>query len=368
MKRTICTILLVVLVLGAAVYGCGHSAPASLSGSSGDRSEEEWSDRSEGVSSSVVGLHNHVSLAGAQQWKKPEEFVPKLEDFHTSPFNPETDMPVTREFTPVDRISVSGKYAMPVITNETPLDEMIVTISGDDVIILENMLASGFATVYARVPLRDIWGDTQKYDYIPVTFLRKTGESSYYTVCKVDGGGYAYFFFDRLRDLETGEYLTTDKTDIYLYGAIYAEEMHSYAEFANIKVGDSIDKVTEIDHKTYFEKVAVEEYWLAGKKHTEEHGGVVYYPREALFSTLHLLNDGILQIAYQYNDPEFEEVYDENKDPAYTYDYSNYMIIDMQYYPDYKVTPYYRLGESDMGFYNVASNLRVLPIDWQPAQ
>ena len=367
MKRTICTILLVVLVLGAAVYGCGHSAPASLSGSSGDRSEEEWSDRSEGVSSSVVGLHNHVSLAGAQQWKKPEEFVPKLEDFHTSPFNPETDMPVTREFTPVDRISVSGKYAMPVITNETPLEEMIVTISGDDVIILENMLASGFATVYARVPLRDIWGDTQKYDYIPVTFLRKTGESSYYTVCKVDGGGYAYFFFDRLRDSETGEYLTTDKTDVYFYGAIYAEEMHSYAEFADIRVYDSIDRVAEIDHKTYFEKDLLEMAWEAEKEYNERDGGVVYYPREALFSTLHLLNDGILQIAYQYNDPEFEEVYDKNKDPAYTYDYSNYMIINMQYYPDYMVTPYYRLGESDMGFYNVASNLRVLPIDWQSA-
>ena len=367
MKRTICTILLVVLVLGAAVYGCGHSAPASLSGSSGDRSEEEWSDRSEGVSSSVVGLHNHVSLAGAQQWKKPEEFVPKLEDFYASPFNPETDMPVTREFTPVDRISVSGKYAMPVITNETPLDEMIVTISGDDVIILENMLASGFATVYARVPLRDIWGDTQKYDYIPVTFLRKTGESSYYTVCKVDGGGYAYFFFDRLRDLETGEYLTTDKTDVYFYGAIYAEEMHSYAEFADIRVYDSIDRVAEIDHKTYFEKDLLEMAWEAEKEYNERDGGVVYYPREALFSTLHLLNDGILQIAYQYNDPEFEEVYDKNKDPAYTYDYSNYMIINMQYYPDYMVTPYYRLGESDMGFYNVASNLRVLPIDWQSA-
>ena len=44
------------------------------------------------------------------------------------------------------------------------------------------------------------------------------------------------------------------------------------------------------------------------------------------------------------------------------------MIINMQYYPDYKVTPYYRLGESDMGFYNASSNLRVLPIDWQPAQ
>ena len=366
MKRTICVILLVVLVLGAAVCGCGHSAPASPSGSSGDQSKEEWSDRSEGVSSSVVGLHNHVSLAGAQQWKKPEEFVPKLEDFYASPFNPETDMPVTRDFTPVDRISVSGKYAMPVVTNETPLDEMIVTISGELLRICESMLGNGVADSNS-IPLRDLWGETQTLDYIPITFLRKTGESSYYTVCKVDGGGYAYFFFDRLRDSETGEYLTTDKTDVYFYGAIYAEEMHSYAEFADIRVYDSIDRVAEIDHKTYFEKDLLEMAWEAEKEYNERDGGVVYYPREALFSTLHLLNDGILQIAYQYNDPEFEEVYDKNKDPAYTYDYSNYMIINMQYYPDYMVTPYYRLGESDMGFYNVASNLRVLPIDWQSA-
>ena len=143
--------------------------------------------------------------------------------------------------------------------------------------------------------------------------------------------------------------------------------MHSYAEFADIKVGDSIDKVTEIDHKTYFEKVAVEEYWLAGKKHTEEQGNKMIYAKDPMFAVLHLLNDGILQIGYQYNDPDFDALYDENKDPAYTYDYSNYMIINMQYYPDYMVTPYYRLGESDMGFYNVASNLRVLPIDWQSA-
>ena len=153
MKRMICVILLVVLVLGAAVCGCGHSAPASPSGSSGDQSKEEWSD---GMESSFTNRQEPQPLSDAQQWKKPEDWADDLEDFHTVPFNPETDMPVTREFTPVDRISVSGKYAMPVITNETPLDEMIVTISGDDVIILENMLASGFATVYARVPLRDI--------------------------------------------------------------------------------------------------------------------------------------------------------------------------------------------------------------------
>ena len=364
MKRMICVILLVVLVLGAAVCGCGHSAPASPSGSSGDQSKEEWSD---GMESSFTNRQEPQPLSDAQQWKKPEDWADDLEDFHTVPFNPETDMPVTREFTPVDRISVSGKYAMPVITNETPLEEMIVTISGD-VLLLSEGMASGRGANTNNAPLRDLWGETQTLDYIPITFLRKTGESSYYTVCKVDGGGYAYFFFDRLRDLETGEYLTTDKTDIYLYGAIYAEEMHSYAEFADIKVGDSIDKVTEIDHKTYFEKVAVEEYWLAGKKHTEEQGNKMIYAKDPMFAVLHLLNDGILQIGYQYNDPDFDALYDENKDPAYMYDYSNYMIIDMQYYPDYMVTPYYRLGESDMGFYNVASNLRVLPIDWQPAQ
>ena len=364
MKRTICTILLAVIVLGAAVYGCGHSAPASLSGSSGDRSEEEYSGETE---SSSASRQESGLLAGAQLWEKLEGFTPDFFDFYASPFNPETDMPVTREFTPVDRISVSGKYAMPVITNETPLEEMIVTISGD-VLLLSEGMASGRGANTNNAPLRDLWGETQTLDYIPITFLRKTGESSYYTVCKVDGGGYAYFFFDRLRDLETGEYLTTDKTDIYLYGAIYAEEMHSYAEFADIKVGDSIDKVTEIDHKTYFEKVAVEEYWLAGKKHTEEQGNKMIYAKDPMFAVLHLLNDGILQIGYQYNDPDFDALYDENKDPAYMYDYSNYMIIDMQYYPDYMVTPYYRLGESDMGFYNVASNLRVLPIDWQPAQ
>ena len=319
------------------------------------------------MESSFTNRQEPQPLSDAQQWKKPEDWADDLEDFHTVPFNPETDMPVTREFTPVDRISVSGKYAMPVITNETPLEEMIVTISGD-VLLLSEGMASGRGANTNNAPLRDLWGETQTLDYIPITFLRKTGESSYYTVCKVDGGGYAYFFFDRLRDLETGEYLTTDKTDIYLYGAIYAEEMHSYAEFANIKVGDSIDKVTEIDHKTYFEKVAVEEYWLAGKKHTEEQGNKMIYAKDPMFAVLHLLNDGILQIGYQYNDPDFDALYDENKDPAYTYDYSNYMIINMQYYPDYKVTPYYRLGESDMGFYNVASNLRVLPIDWQPAQ
>ena len=31
------------------------------------------------------------------------------------------------------------------------------------------------------------------------------------------------------------------------------------------------------------------------------------------------------------------------------------------------VKPYYRLGEADMGFYNAASNLRILPIDWRAA-
>ena len=362
MRKTLC--FLIALALIAAGCGCCHSAPAAPSGSSGARSEEEWSG---GTEPSSAGRQEAQSISDAQQWKKPEDWAGTLEDFHAAPFDPETDAPVTRKFTPVDTISVSGKYAMPVITNETPLEDMIVSISGDDVIILENMLASAFATDYSCLPLRDIWGNAQKYDYIPVTFLRKTGESSYYTVCKVDGGGYAYFFFDRLRDSESGEYLTTDKTDIYLYGAIYAEEMHSYAAFANLKVGDSIDRVAEIDHKTYFDKTAVEEYWLAGKKYAEEHGNETIYAKDPMFAVLHLLNNGVLQIGYQYEDPDFDAVYDESKDPAYTYDFSNYKIIDMQYYPDYMVKPYYRLAEADMGFYNAASNLRILPIDWRAA-
>ena len=355
MKRSLLLSLVLLLFLAA----CSGAAPSG----SADSVSVGSAASSESAGSTPAASGEAALIEGAQRWEETEGPLPDMWDFHSAAFDPAAGHePVTREFTPVDHILVSGKYTMPVITNETPLKDMIVSISGTQVIILENLLSASWATEKNAPALRDLWGETQTLQYIPVTFLRRTGESSYYTVCRVDGGGYAYFFFDRLRDSETGSYLTEDLTDVYLYGAIYAEERHSDSEFADIKPGDSIDKVAQIDHKVYFDKNAVAEYWLAGVEHTHAKGQDVWYIEDPLFTTLLLLDDGILQIAYQYNDPNFDVVYDENSKPHYEYDYSLYKVIDTRYYPDNMVSPY--MGDlSELATHDGAYNLNVLDID-----
>lgn len=89
---------------------------------------------------------------------------------------------------------------------------------------------------------------------IPVTFLRKMRDGYYYSVSKVENGGYAYFFFDRTLDLTSMEYVTDDMTDVYLVGCLYVEQVHKSSDFSAIKTGDSLEEVLKIEPFCYYFK------------------------------------------------------------------------------------------------------------------
>ena len=81
--------------------------------------------------------------------------------------------------------------------------------------------------------------------------MRNPEEGRYYTVVKIGGGGYAYFFFERIKRLnEDGElaYVTDDLTKVTEIGCLYAEKVLQKSDFDVLKIGDTIEDVIAIDN------------------------------------------------------------------------------------------------------------------------
>ena len=182
-----------------------------------------------------------------------------------------------------DIIIPNGDYVMPPITNKTPLSQIISEIEMP--VVMSHILAGSI--------LETMGPDSQPQDFknstttlVPITFLRKTSDYSYYTVCKVNNGGLAYFFFERPFNSQTGEYLVKDPTYILMTGCIYTERVFSYDNFTHLKRGDSIQKVVEVDNIASI--VEVHNNWNLS----------IYGSNLTNNASLHLLKDGILTIVY----------------------------------------------------------------------
>ena len=94
-----------------------------------------------------------------------------------------------------------------------------------------------------------------------------------YTVFESEMGGYLYMFLGYL----------TDTDEIQLKSTIYVSHRMSIEEFASLNVGDSIDRVAEIDPVAYFVKRNSE---ISTVSH----------------NTYHLCTDGLLEIEYNKGD------------------------------------------------------------------
>ncbi len=274
----------------------------------------------------------------------PSEIPPTKEDRFTED-NPESNL----DWTPVDTIEVAGEYAetFPVVTNETPLEVMLSEID-------DPYFSMGWMTdmqyIYPddykryeesgrpsleRIMKGERW---ERFPFrIPVNFLRKTGHGQYYTVCKQKDGGYVYIFFDRPREQsDYTVYSTTDETNVFLYGVLYAEKSLAYEDFQDVKAGDNINKVISIDNAALLSRTLFE--WNVSLF------GEEYYTNGA-DSSVHLLTDGILEVQYLIKDGEL-------------------YVESMNYYEDYMymTSGLYRVtGET------AYKNLKVLPQDYPPA-
>ncbi len=85
--------------------------------------------------------------------------------------------------------TVEGELWFPAINNTAPLDEIAPTISYE--LMLDGYKISPY---YPQNP-EDYTAQALNENAFPIGFFRKINDLCYYTACKVEGGGYIYYFF-----------------------------------------------------------------------------------------------------------------------------------------------------------------------------
>ncbi len=85
--------------------------------------------------------------------------------------------------------TVKGELWFPPINNTAPLDEIVPTIPYE-------LAMNGYniSSYYPENP-EDYTAQALNNNAFPIAFFRKINNLYYYTVCKVEGGGYMYYFF-----------------------------------------------------------------------------------------------------------------------------------------------------------------------------
>ena len=255
-----------------------------------------------------------------ETWSSPQTELPeKWEDIIKYP-------PVKRDLSHVDgsTIRIEGAYQdiFPIVTNNIDLEELVSPMD------LYKMTA-----ITENCERFDILRDyhiKNRIDSVPIGFLRKVDDGLYYSVNKLYNGGYAYIFFDREKDVNTQDYVTDDLTDVYLTGCIYMEKTLSKADFIDISIGDSIDKVIAIDNAASIQKLSAN--WYKNITHIGMENCM----------TKHLLTDGPLIIYYKsegwdliIKDIEFNEnfIFANKYDPTISDYTKTYKILPQDYPP-----------------------------------
>ncbi len=302
--------------------------------------------------------------AGADRWVMPEGFGADIDDFHF--WNKEKDF--SKTFDAVDVIKIEGANELPIVTNQTPLEDMIVSINGEIADI------TGSSILYpSSFGISVLYASGKTYSKLPIVFLRQNESGNYYTVCKVETGGYLYLFFDRglTQDKRGGplKYASEDVTDLCLSGRVYAEEIHAYSEFKDIQVGDYMSDLIEIDHSFVFYKDNLQAYMECRVKWLLQNIPDLRFTNEScVFDATILLEDGLLQVKFQYDDPAYEGYFsdtflDEEGNIKYHYDMNNLKITAMEYFPDHQ-TKNFSLDSDGPLLIDYTYDRTILPIDY----
>jgi hypothetical protein len=176
--------------------------------------------------------------------------------------------------------------------------------------IFDNILVTPFLD---RLPLGDYVMTTthtvEEFGF-PVECIRKPDNANIYAVYKTEEGGVAYLFFEKQHDL---------KDVLSLTYSIYMKNNLVKSDFDNIKIGDSIEMVCQVDSSIR----------LLADKQKSQYGYTT-------FSTVHLLKNGVIIIYYEK----------QNED---------HIVKSIDFFPDFIVTDKYT---------NKIYNCRILSQDY----
>ncbi len=250
--------------------------------------------------------------------------------------------------------TVDGEYWFPPINNSAPLDEIAPTISYE--LMLDGYKISPY---YPQNPEK-YTAQALNDNAFPINFFRKVNDLCYYTVCKVEGGGYIYYFFCangnvdyekameaagkelnydangnllveetvHLFNAELADIASMDLTkEVVWRGSVYAaEELGSSTEFDNTI--DAIYKNTNWYKKSPYSigkdiSLSFNPVLLLQDKWAENSCGVPDSSRDLYYGTLqrinangglletyHMCSDGYVKVQYlidQYASPETVE-------------------------------------------------------------
>lgn len=346
-------ILLILILLLIFQSGCSKkddTSPTLETTQSNDTTLTSENSVSEGTENDLKIEDNKINLSETTEWMP--DILPEKEEIYTDNIY-ENNF----DWEPVDVLDDEelsfATVDIPIITQTTPLQDMLteiddisyIVISGSDMTVAYPS-RRGHATL-EQVVSRDYNGTADTISRkIPVNFLRKMESGGYYTVVSMKNGGYAYFIF---------YYDPKDTETIYNWGCIYSEKAVSYSDFSNIKPGDSIIDVINIDPSAKLSLAEIQyERDIFGVKEFSGH------------SQLMLLTDGLLEIIYELRDmtPVKETV------GTYSFEYvpmdsDDLVVKEIKYFPDFiyhstKAMEYYGV--------DTALPIEILPQDYPPAE
>ena len=243
-----------------------------------------------------------------------------------------------------DEISIEGIYSsfFPPINNSISIQDVITDCA------LETVVHTSRHAIFSKTSLSNTPEDWPYRQY-PIVFLRQVQPGYYYTVHKLQNGGWIYTFFAPFphNTEETGVYeYCNDLSHVYCSGGVYVENVLSYNNFESISIGSSYNDVKEIDSSVAVYRLAHEckGYQIPGTKPVE------YV--ENYMETRHLLADGLLTIIYEKQNDDW-------------------IVCDMIYSDEFIYEPsYYKWAYQEAGVPQPAKFLKqfkILPQDYPPA-
>ena len=177
-------------------------------------------------------------------------------------------------------------YWIPTIDNETDIG----LLSATQVVEIEDAWYSERESVGYAMTCYDAYRE-----FGSMTFLRTVDEYNAYTVYDVCGGGHLYVYFTN-KDMPYYKSLKID----------YVPKEFSLKDLQNIQIGDSIDKVIEIDPSVEKYKNVFDTYYCHTTTHVVKEGlYIIDYEKidgEIVVSNVELCEDSVYRRGIGYGD------------------------------------------------------------------
>lgn len=297
MKRLLCGFISILLLLSV-LSGCGRSKQDLPS----ESNIPEINDTAEAIDpSGEVALFTEASADSTQEIA---DATPALSESTVEPTVDVTAIP---------------SEAIPVVPTAAPgLPELDVPVFSEEelmtfLIFAEDECYNDYSSI--------LWHQMKTFlEHAPTDAIRIKDDLHQYGIYETEEGYRLYIIFGEI--WEDSGYIAARGYPVFISSS------HTYSDFSELKVGDPIDRVAEIDRIAYLIKKQSEKsekpperiQWYA------EHG----WP----YASLHYLTDGLLKIEYNMTDEGelyiINMVYSED----YTLIHKNDTIVDYSLFPE----------------------------------